>query len=252
MWGKRRPSLAVSRSSAARVAAASAAAEARVGDKPRHPRLENHRVAAGCRMGDFPAAESPNSVDAHGWIGGDFHRFWWKADVEQETRSPKAGEFDFQALYGRMIHPFWDAQAGVRLDRRYSGPERDTRTHVALGLQGTAPYWFEVEPTLFLRDDGDVSFELSASFEQLITQRLVIEPRIDVEAAFQDDHRREIGAGFNEVEFGLRLRYEFTRQLAPYAGVTWRRALGETAGLRRRVGEKVSEWAVVFGLRVWF
>lgn len=197
-------------------------------------------------------AEDAAVIDAHGWVGGDYHRFWWKADFEQETRSPKTGEFEFQALYGRMIHAFWDAQAGVRVDRRYSGPERDTRTHLALGLQGTAPYWFEVEPTLFLSDEGDVTFEFSASFEQLITQRLVIEPRLDLAAAFQDDRRRTVGAGFNEVELGLRLRYEFSRQFAPYVGVTWRRALGETADLRRRGGERVSVSDVVFGFRAWF
>jgi copper resistance protein B len=197
-------------------------------------------------------AEDAAVVDAQGWIGGDFHRFWWKAEGEQERRNPKTGEFEVQALYGRMIHAFWDVQAGFRFDRRYSGPERDTRTHLALGVQGTAPYWFEVEPTLFVSDEGDVTFEFEASFEQLITQRLVIEPRLDVAAAFRDDARRAAGRGFNEVELGLRLRYEFSRQFAPYVGITWRRVLGETAGLRRRAGERVSESAVVFGLRAWF
>ena len=197
-------------------------------------------------------AEDAVVVDAQGWIGGDFHRFWWKAEGEEERRSPKTGEFEVQALYGRMIHAFWDVQAGLRFDRRYSGSERDTRTHFALGLQGTAPYWFEVEPTLFVSDEGDVTFEFEASFEQLIAQRLVIEPRIDVAAAFQDDRRHAVGSGFNEVELGLRLRYEFSRQFAPYVGVTWTRALGETAGLRRQAGERVSESAVVFGLRAWF
>jgi copper resistance protein B len=197
-------------------------------------------------------AEDAAVIDAQGWVGGDYHRLWWKAEGEQERRSPKTGEFEVQALYGRLIHPYWDVQAGVRLDRRYSGRDRDTRTHLALGLQGTAPYWFELEPTLFLSDEGDLSFKLEASYEQLITQRLVIEPRMDLAAAAQDDRARGIGAGFTDVEFGLRLRYEFSRQFAPYVGVTWSRALGESAGLRRRAGEHVSVSAVVFGIRTWF
>lgn len=197
-------------------------------------------------------AETAAVIDAQGWVGGDFNRFWWKAEGEQERRSPKNGEFEVQALYGRLIHPFWDVQAGFRLDRRYSGRDRDTRAHLALGLQGTSPYWFEVEPTLFLSEDGDVSFKLEASYEQLITQRLVVEPRMDLAASFQDERQRGTASGFTEVEFGLRLRYEFDRQFAPYVGVTWRRALGEMAGIRRRSGENVSVSAVVFGIRSWF
>lgn len=197
-------------------------------------------------------AEDAAVLDAQGWIGGDYHRFWWKAEGEQERRRPKTGEIEVQALYGRMIHAFWDALAGVRFDRRYSGRQRDTRTHLALGLQGTAPYGFELEPMLFVSDEGDVTFEFEASFEQLITQRLVIEPTVELAAAAQDDPHHAVGRGFNELEIGLRLRYEFSRQFAPYVGVTWRRALGGTAGLHRRAGERVSESAVVFGVRGWF
>lgn len=197
-------------------------------------------------------AEDAAVIDAQGWVGGDYNRLWWKAEGEQERRSPKTGEFEVQALYGRLIHPYWDMLAGVRFDRRYSGPDRDTRTHLALGLQGTAPYWFEVEPTLFLSDEGDVTFKVEVAYEQLITQRLVIEPRMDLAAAFQEDRHHNSDTGFTDVEFGLRLRYEFNRQFAPYIGVTWTRALGETAGMRRRAGENVSVSAVVFGLRSWF
>jgi copper resistance protein B len=219
---------------------------------PLHDRTINYMVLFEKFEFRTGQAEDAAVIDAQGWVGGDYHRFWWKAEGEQERRSPKAGEFDVQALYGRLVHPFWDVQAGVRLDRRYSGPNRETRGHLVLGLQGVAPYWFELEPTLFLSDEGDLSFKLEASYEQLITQRLVVEPRMDLSAAAQDDRARGIGAGFTDVEFGLRLRYEITRQFAPYVGVTWRRTLGESAGLRRRAVEHVSESAVVFGIRTWF
>lgn len=203
---------------------------------------------------EFRSGEASDAaiVDAQGWVGGDFNRFWWKAEGEQETRTPKTGEIELQALYGRLIHPYWDVQMGVRLDRQYSGETHDTRGYLALGLQGVAPYWFELEPTLFLSDEGDVTFILEASFEQLITQRLVLEPRIDLSAAASSDPERHTGVGFTEVEIGLRLRYEIDRQFAPYVGVTWWRAVGETSGLRRRAGEDVSVAAVVFGIRAWF
>jgi copper resistance protein B len=219
---------------------------------PLHDRTINYMVLFEKFEFRTGQAEDAAVIDAQGWVGGDYHRLWWKAEGEQERRSPKTGEFEVQALYGRLIHPFWDVQAGVRLDRRYSGPNRETRGHLAFGLQGVAPYWFELEPTLFLSDEGDFSFKLEASYEQLITQRWVIEPRMDLAAAAQDDRGRGIGAGLTDVEFGLRLRYEFTRQFAPYIGVTWSRALGESAGLRRRAGEHVSQSAVVLGIRTWF
>lgn len=193
-------------------------------------------------------------LDAQGWIGGDFQRFWWKIDSEQLTRSPKSGEFEVQALYSRLIRPFWDVQAGLRLDRTYSGPDRETRGRLVLALEGLAPLWFEVEPALFISDKGKVSFSFIATYELLLTQRLVLEPRIDLrlDAAEQKDVARFIGEGANDLDFGLRLRYDIRRQFSPYIGVEWHRALGASAGIARRAGTDVSRTAVVFGLRGWF
>lgn len=203
---------------------------------------------------EFRTGEAADAAvfDAQGWIGGDYQRFWWKAEGEQEIKDAKAGEVEVQALYSRLFSPFWDFQTGVRVDRQYSGRTRDTSAYFVVGLEGLAPYWFEVEPTLFVSEKGKVSFRLTTSYDQLITQRLVIEPRLDLSAALQDDTKKNVGAGFNDIELSLRLRYDFSRQFAPYVGVTWRRALGETAGIRRQAAEKVSESAVVFGLRTWF
>lgn len=201
------------------------------------------------RTGDAPDA---SVFDAQGWIGGDYQRFWWKTEGEQETKGAKAGEVEVQALYGRLVGPFWDFQTGIRVDRQYRGRTRDTTGYFVVGLEGLAPYWFEVEPALFVGEKGRTSFRLTATYYQLITQRWVIQPRIDLNAAFQDDTKRDVAAGFNDVEFGLRLRYDLSRQFAPYVGVTWRRTLGGTAGLARRSGEDISTTSVVFGLRTWF
>ena len=203
---------------------------------------------------EFRTGETPDAVvlDAEGWIGGDYQRFWWKADGEQETGGAKAGEIELQGLYSRLISPFWDFQTGVRIDRQYRGRTRDTTGYFVIGVEGLAPYWFEVEPALFLSEKGRASFRLTSSFDQLITQRLVIQPRIDLNAAFQDDPKRNIAAGFNDIELGLRLRYDLNRQFSPYVGVTWRRTLGATAGLARRTGEDITTTAVVIGLRAWF
>lgn len=203
---------------------------------------------------EFRTGDQPDAfvLDAEGWVGGDYQRFWWKAEGEQETKGEKAGEIEVQGLYSRLISPFWDFQTGVRIDRRYRGAERRTTGYVVVGLEGLAPYWFEVEPTLFVSEKGKVSARFTATYDQLVTQRWVIQPRIDLNAALQDDTKRGVAAGFNDVEFGLRLRYDLTRQFAPYVGVTWRHVLGGTAGLERRGGEKISTASMVFGLRTWF
>ncbi|MBC7368569.1 MAG: copper resistance protein B [Undibacterium sp.] len=201
------------------------------------------------RTGDAPDAAV---IDAEGWIGGDFQRLWWKAEGEQETKKSKAGEVEVQALYSRLISPFWDFQSGVRIDRRYRGRARETTGYFVVGVEGLAPYWFEVEPALFISEKGKVSARFTASYDQLLTRHWVLQPRIDLNAALQDDAKHTLAAGFNDVEIGLRLRYDVTRQFSPYVGVEWRRALGATAGLMRRLGENISTTSVVFGLRTWF
>lgn len=203
---------------------------------------------------EFRTGNAPDAAvfDAQGWIGGDYQRFWWKAEGEQETKGAKTGEFEAQALYSRLFSPFWDFQTGVRVDRQYSGRTRDTTAFLVVGLEGLAPYWFELEPALFLSEKGKASFRFTSSYDQLITQRWVIQPRVDLNAAFQDDPRRKIAAGVNDFEFGVRLRYDMRRQFSPYVGVTWRRVLGKTADLVRRTGEDISTTSVVFGLRTWF
>ena len=202
---------------------------------------------------EFRTGEAPDAavVDAEGWIGGDYQRFWWKAEGEQET-AESTGELEVQGLYSRLISPFWDFQAGVRHDRTWGrGPDRD-RTFLVLGLEGLAPYWFELEPTLFVSEDGDISARLTASYDLLLTQRLVLQPRLDLNAAVEDVPEFGLGSGFNDIEIGLRLRYDLRRQFSPYIGVTWRRALGETAGMARRAGDDISTTSLVFGLRTWF
>ena len=203
---------------------------------------------------EFRTGEAPDAAvfDTEGWIGGDFQRFWWKAEGEQLTAGAKRGNVEVQGLFSRLFSPFWDFQTGVRVDRQYSGRTRDTTGYFVVGVEGLAPYWFEVEPALFLSEKGKTSFQFTSTYDQLITQRWVIQPRIDLNAALQDDAKRNVAAGINDVEFSLRLRYDIRRQFSPYVGVTWRRVLGKTADLVRRTGEDISTTSVVFGLRTWF
>ena len=190
--------------------------------------------------------------DATGWYGGDYNRLWLKTEGEWRTSGERGGEAEVQALYGRLIAPFWDFQAGLRYDQ-FSGAGFDrSRGFAVIGLQGLARYRFELEPALFISHDGDVSARLTATYDMLLTQRLILQPRFDFDAAVQSADKFGVGEGVNSIGLGLRLRYEITRELAPYIGVQWRQEFGETADLSRRGGGRADDIAVVFGVRFWF
>jgi len=190
--------------------------------------------------------------DVQSWYGGDYNRLWMKTEGEWRTGGERGGEAEVQALYSRLIAPFWDLQAGLRYDQ-FSGAGFDrSRGFAVIGLQGLARYRFEVEPALFISQDGDVSARLTATYDMLLTQRLILQPRLDFDAAVQSAEKFGVGEGVNSVGLGLRLRYEIRREFAPYVGVHWLSRFGETADIARRGGGSADDLTVVFGVRLWF
>lgn len=189
--------------------------------------------------------------DILGWYGGDFNRVWYKSEGRYNGVRQN-GESDFQLLYGRLISPFFDLQAGLRYERVWSPGVNRGRTSAVLGVQGLAPYGSEVEAALFVSQDGDVSARATVAQNFLLTQRLILLPRIEVNAAVQRAARYGVGAGLNDIEIGVRLRYEIRREFAPYVGVSWLRGLGETARLREAEGQDRSILQFVTGVRMWF
>lgn len=184
--------------------------------------------------------------DAQAWFGGDYNKLWLKSEGENII-GRRTEDADLQALYARLIAPFWNVQAGVR-DQIRPGP---AKAYGVLALQGLAPYRFNVEGSLFFRTD-EVSGRLEAEYDQLLTQRLILQPRIETNFTSSSDRKRRIGSGINDLELGLRLRYEIRREIAPYIGLSWTRKLGSTAGIARSEGESVNERAIVAGLRIWY
>ena len=193
------------------------------------------------------------SWDFVGWYGGDINRLWVKSEGSQDLNSGNDGTSDFQLLCGRLIAPFWDFQVGARakfnLGSSLSG---NTRTYAVIGLQGIAPGNFDLEPALYLSDRGEVSAELTASYDLYLTQRLILQPRFQGEISFKGDDRFGTGEGVTETDIGLRLRYEITREIAPYIGVSWLRSYGQTGRLARQQGESSDTVAFVAGIRIWW
>ncbi len=190
--------------------------------------------------------------DVLGWFGGDYNRLWVETEGEQRTDGD-GGEIErIDVQYGRLIAPFWDFQVGLGYQRLYGpGPDQD-RVWAVVGLQGLAPYWFEVDANFRVSEDGDVSADLEAEYDLLVTQRLILQPRFETEFAAQEVEEFGLGSGFNSVGLSMRLRYEIRRGFAPYIGISWTRKLGDTADLARAEGEDTDDLALVGGLRFWF
>ena len=126
------------------------------------------------------------------------------------------------------------------------------RTYATIGVEGLAPYWFEIDAAAFLSTEGELTARVGAYYDQRVTQRLILQPRVELDLAAQDVPAAGIGAGLNEAELGLRLRYEIAREFAPYVGVSWRRKTGRSADYARASGEDAGGAALVLGIRAWF
>ena len=192
------------------------------------------------------AADGGVSLENKSWVGGDLHRLWIRA--EGESADGRVESAHAHLLYGRSFSRWWDFVAGVRQDLRPG----DAQTWAAVGIQGLAPYWFEVEATGYLGPDGRTNARFEVEYELLFTNRLILQPLVEAELFGKSDPERGIGAGLSSLELGLRLRYEVRRELAPYVGVTWHRKLFGTADFARAEGEEPGAARAVIGLRTWF
>jgi len=186
------------------------------------------------------------NMDGRGWIGRDRDRLWFRAEASGE--SGRVGEAQAQVLYGRQFARWWDVVAGVRQDFRPGSP----RSWVAFGVQGLAPYWFDIEATGYVGASGRTHARFEVEYELLFTNRLVLQPLFEAEVFGKSDPERGIGAGLSTTDLGFRLRYEFRREVAPYIGVTLRNKWGKTADFAKAVDEDTNAARVVTGFRLWF
>lgn len=185
--------------------------------------------------------------DVQAWYGTTYDRFVIKAEGDIADGTLEESSTDL--LWGHAFNAFFDTQLGVRLDQFNEGKDRQW---LAFGVQGLAPYWFEVDVTAYVGDDGRTALSAEAEYELLLTQRLILQPRAELNLYGKDDAENGLGSGLSDLAVGLRLRYEFSRQFAPYIGVEWTDTYGDTADYRRAVGQDTSGTQFVAGLRFWF
>jgi copper resistance protein B len=210
-------------------------------DRSRHSYWLADRLEAGQGHGDTVL-----DWKASGWVGGDINRLWLRSEGAGVDGRVERG--DLEVLGGHAISPWWDLVAGVRHDFG-EGP---SQTFAAVGVTGLAPYKIELEATAYLGTSGQTAARIEASYDTLLTNRLILQWHAEADLYGKDDESRGIGAGLATLEGGVRLRYEVTRQFAPYVGLTWERAFGGTADLRREHLEDVGDTRLVAGVRVWF
>jgi len=195
---------------------------------------------------EYRGGEGSIHWEGEGWFGGDSHRLWLRSEGEIEGGEVAEGRHEI--LHGRPITTYFDLLAGVRYDLD-AGPGRGW---LALGVEGLAPYFFDVSATLYAGDAGRFAASADASFDLLLTQKLILEPSLGIEFHTRSDRTRLTGSGLSQFESGLRLRYEITRKFAPYVGVQYERAFGATRRIMEFSGEDGEKLQLVAGLRLWF
>ena len=218
------------------------------------PQLKSHHAHAGglhwrLLMNNFEVWDAdPRTGQAWSgsfWIGGDVNRLRIKSSGERHGGDTTSA--NVQAFYSRSVTPWWDLVAGVKQDF-----QPDSRTWGAIGVQGLAPYLFEVSAMAYAGSGGQVQVKLEAEYEILFTNRLILQPSVEVTASLTDEPELGIGSGLGKLETGLRLRYEITRRFAPYIGLVHERAAGNTADIARNQGGHDRDTRVVAGIRFWF
>lgn len=181
------------------------------------------------------------------WYGGDIDRLWVKSEGEGVFgRSVERAEV--QALYSHAIDPYFNLQGGLRYDFK----PNPSRVYATLGIEGLAPSFFELEGALFLSNKGELLARAEGYYDQRITQRLILQPRVEINLAAQDSRAIGVGSGLSDAEIGLRLRYDIRREFAPYVGVQYSRAFGDTRRFMREAGEDPAGWSILTGIRAWF
>jgi copper resistance protein B len=175
------------------------------------------------------------------WIGYDINKLYVYSEGEATSDGLESSQNEL--VYSRAMAPFWDVQIGLAYDKN----DDASKTWGEIAISGLAPYYFETRAALLVNGDGNIGLRLDAEYEALLTQKLILTPSLEADLYTKDDPDLHIGSGLSNIEAGLRLRYEFIREFAPYIGVTWEKTFGNT-----RDYHPIDETSVMVGVRFWF
>jgi copper resistance protein B len=206
-----------------------------------------HAIRLETDMGRTSSRQDVAGWDLDGWVGNDINKLWLKSDGHIAEGDVEDAEL--WALYSRNISTYWDAQIGLRQDFL---PDDEGHTYLVAGFNGLAPYFFETEAHIFLRDDAALSARLRQENEWLLTNRLIVQPYAEANLNMKEDPELGLGTGLTSAQIGLQTRYEFSRKFAPYIDVSYQQSFGETADYARARGEDTQSTTVKAGVRLLF
>ena len=195
--------------------------------------------------------DSDVRFDVEGWYGSDYRRFVYKTEGEIATRSNDYNT-EFQFLSSRLRKPYTSLQYGLRLEAKKFGGANVVRPQAVIGIESLVPYKFSLDTALYLDPQGHVMADFTGTKDILLSQRLILQGRLEAQAGLQNVERFGLGSGLRNTEVGLRLRYEIKREFAPYIGISYNRAYGRTASFVRQEGGDTAQWRFVAGVRAWF
>lgn len=179
--------------------------------------------------------------DGHFWIGYDINKLYVYS--EGEATSDGLERSQNELVYSKAVAPFWDIQIGLAYDKN----EGASKTWGEVAISGLAPYYFETRAALLVNKDGNVGLRLDAEYEALLTQKLILTPSLEADIYTKNDPQMAIGSGLSSIEAGLRIRYEFVREFAPYIGVTWEKTFDNTEDFN-----PIDQTNLMAGIRFWF
>jgi len=203
-------------------------------------------LLASIKVDKLENSSEATHLDMNAWLGKDINKLWLKTDITQHEGKTEHAEV--QALFSHAFAPYWDVQTGIRRDIRPS----PSQTWGVIGVQGLAPYFFEIDAAIFIGEAGRTAARISADYDLLFTQRLILAPEIEINAYGQNDMATGTGSGVSNISTGLRLRYEIRREFAPYIGLSWNKKLGNTADFAKTGNEATSNTEWIIGIRAWF
>ena len=182
-------------------------------------------------------------------IGTDENRLFIEANLDKaESHDPK---YDVSALYSRNVAPFWDVQAGVRYSEDKNNSNSD-RVDGVVGVLGLAPYFFETQAYLYGGENNFWGASLEVERDFLLTQKLITQPYLEVDAVFSDDSNYAAKSGLSELKTGIKTRYEVTKRVRPFVDVASQYEKGQKATNVQEATESEKGWTYGAGIELVF
>lgn len=185
------------------------------------------------------------------WVGTDENKLFIIADYTK-AESEKS-EQSLAALYSRNIADFWDVQAGVNY--RYN-PDREVdkeQFEGVVGFHGMAQYFFETDADLYVGQDQQWRFVLETERDLLLTQKLILQPYLEMEWVLRDESKYAAKTGLADAEVGIKTRYEIVKnRVMPFIDVGYGYSKGRKETDWQTASDSKTGWVYGAGLSLKF